>query len=397
MLDSLDLPLGRQTLFAPDNAAFGDNTEYVTKIVQDPDYRVHAVTLLANHLAGNILTLAVLREVTFVATLARESLTFDESDNDDSVLINTQASRVPAFEDLNIPPAVIIQGDILASNGVIHVTDEVLYPVWFFQSHFDSLVLEGNFEILLELIVATDLEDTVRNLQDSTLIAPNDEALDMFGRDFLRFLEDNPTITRQLILYHILPEVVNFEILLPGASENVVSLQGEEVTVFAVPTSATSTRLRFNGIRTQSTELVQQGFVYEIPGVLVPPSLIESIPGLSELLQLTTDTEGDAFFTLNSNDRTGGVMEGTAIPIGDRIGSVLEGTAIPASPPAASNNQVIPLPRESATDTLFAQLTDANGLILGQADMTPDLVEAITQQLVATNPSVVNIANAFGL
>lgn len=113
-LDALLAQPGAFTIFAPTDEAFAALPEgFLDGLKADPDAAMLVGGLLTYHAAAVALDSTQVASATSVSTVSGVPLTVS-TDADGNVLINDIAK--------------IIQPDLLASNGIIHVIDTVLIP-----------------------------------------------------------------------------------------------------------------------------------------------------------------------------------------------------------------------------------------------------------------------------
>jgi len=97
--------------------------------------------------------------------------------------------------------AEVTNPDIMASNGVIHVIDEVLLP----PDIVDIALNNSNFSILVEAVVKAELVDALRGEGPLTVFAPTNEAFeDLFTLLEVSGIDD---LTKEqlepVLLYHV--------------------------------------------------------------------------------------------------------------------------------------------------------------------------------------------------
>ena len=66
----------------------------------------------------------------------------------------------------------VVTADVMASNGVIHVLDEVILP----GDVVDVAIAAGNFKTLVKLLTDLGLVDALKGQIAQTIFAPSDEA-----------------------------------------------------------------------------------------------------------------------------------------------------------------------------------------------------------------------------
>jgi len=139
----------------------------------------------------DLLDLPILREVLLYHVVDQTLLSTDLSSkplttlNGQSVTVNTDNYdgyddgfdlRGISWIDQQHDRADIVIGNVQARNGVVHVIDRVLIPL------FDSIVQIAtsfdDYDILVELVVAADLVDTLTNDGPFTVFAPRNSAFE---------------------------------------------------------------------------------------------------------------------------------------------------------------------------------------------------------------------------
>jgi uncharacterized surface protein with fasciclin (FAS1) repeats len=173
-----------------------------------------------------------------------------------------------------------------ADFGELHVIDRVLIPEWYTINPVALLQkLNTTFSNLQMLLVASGKEGLLRDSQDVTLFLPDNTALSAELTEFL-MLPENFDLLQAVIDYHWVPEVVSHLSIIAATAENNApekELQTQEGSY--VKMSVCSGMLFINDMhRALSYSLTKRGILYRIPALLVPPSLLESIP--SHLLSL---------------------------------------------------------------------------------------------------------------
>merc|ERR1711997_507521 len=106
----------------------------------------------------------------------------------------------------------VVTADIMASNGVIHVIDNVILPAQVpavqpmvsktAQDIVDVAVNAGTFKTLVKLVSDLGLVDTLRNAEALTVFAPSDEAFAKLPPGTLESL--SPAAAKEIILRHVI-------------------------------------------------------------------------------------------------------------------------------------------------------------------------------------------------
>ena len=207
---------GPFTVFAPSNDAFAKlDPDVLNNIISTPSL---LTSLLQYHVAGAALTSDRLNG-TVQTLLSGQTL---EAVNAGGVTINGTSN--------------VTTSDVLASNGVIHVIDEVLIPEDFYAQTLAQIVAGSpDHTILLSALAKPELagllEAANNPTADLTVFAPTDAAftavLGVLGKESI---DDIPVaLLNEIVSYHILGSAVNADQLTNGDVETI--LVGESVTV----------------------------------------------------------------------------------------------------------------------------------------------------------------------
>jgi transforming growth factor-beta-induced protein len=232
---------GPFTVFAPTDAAFAAlpagtveallaDTEALTEILL---YHVVPGRILAGDLAdGQIVTTAGGRE--FRVTL-------------------TGGARV---NDVNI-----VQTDVMASNGVIHVIDGVLLPV----EDNVGMAVQAGFNTLVAAVEAAELVDVLRTGGPFTIFAPTDEAFGALPAGALESLLADPAALATVLTYHVVPGRLFAADLADGMQ--LTTVEGRALTV------SLGDGARVNGVGITAVDVfTANGVIHVIDGVLLPGS-----------------------------------------------------------------------------------------------------------------------------
>ena len=296
LVDDLD-GTGPFTVFAPTDAAFdaliasNDDIEELSDITQES-----LIAILQYHVAqGEVLSTDLMDGQTIPTLLSGESLTVGISGNT-----------------VTVGNGTVVQADILATNGVIHVVDEILVPEGFTIELVQPTIAEivsgdpDNFSILLaalqetpDLLTAAGAEDA-----DITVFAPTDAAFaDLLATlttatgDTYDELSDIPNFVLERVLnYHIVAGTKTSGEL--GSEEE--TLGGENITI------AANGEVTINGSATVATADVpaSNGVVHVIDAVLVPELILNS---LGTVLEPAVFDAEERFTTLVTAVETAGL------------------------------------------------------------------------------------------
>ena len=134
-----------------------------------------------------------------------------------------------------INEATVVAADIEASNGVIHVIDQVLLPPVDGPGDLvDVAVSAGEFPTLIAAVQAAGLVDTLKSEGPFTVFAPTEAAfaaaLEALGLTAAELLADVETLTA-VLTYHVVPGRVMAGDLVGAMAMPVATVNGAEILV----------------------------------------------------------------------------------------------------------------------------------------------------------------------
>jgi uncharacterized surface protein with fasciclin (FAS1) repeats len=252
---------GPFTVFAPTNAAFDLLPEGALDDLLLPENQDLLIDIVSFHAYDGELRAADVIALggTAATMLNDKDLRIDVIDG--SVILSFEGNR----------EALVIETDILATNGVIHVIDAVLDPDDATEDIVDTAVANGNFTTLVTAVTAADLVDTLKGDGPLTVFAPTDAAFDALPEGTLEaLLADIPTLTN-ILRYH----VYNGSVLAADA----IALDGMDVGMLngadmSVDVDVADVVLNLGGNRpatvTITNVLCSNGTIHVIDAVLDP-------------------------------------------------------------------------------------------------------------------------------
>lgn len=184
--------------------------------------------------------------------------------------------------------AVVTNADVDASNGVIHIIDEVLQPQAFREPNIvDRAENLGNFTTLVDALDQTGLKSTIQYLGPFTVFAPTDAAFNNLPSGLLSSLSDEELA--QILQYHVLSGTVLSGDL--GAEQAAPSLTGEDLFITA------NGGVNVNGDASVVTADVEatNGVIHAVDKVLLPDAFGTIVDAadkryfFSTLVQAVTD------------------------------------------------------------------------------------------------------------
>jgi uncharacterized surface protein with fasciclin (FAS1) repeats len=243
LVETLSGP-GPFTVFAPTDAAFESVPANVTMLLE-AQWIGHLRGILLYHVLGSKVLSTDLMDGMHATTLEGSGI----------------AVTLPPVQ---INGINVTAADLEASNGVVHVIDQVLIPPFMTTSIVDVAIASVDFSILVELVTLAGLVDTLSGPGPFTVFAPTNEAFSMVDEETLAFLKDpaNKASLVDILTYHVLPGIALSSGLTDGLM--VDTLQGTDVTIMLEPTMVNDATV------TAADILANNGVIHVINKVLIP-------------------------------------------------------------------------------------------------------------------------------
>ena len=204
LVEALSAP-GPLTVFAPTDEAFAEiPSETLNALLQDKEKLTSVLTY--HVVAGNLLGAQVVRKNSII-TLQGGAMSVDVSDG------------------IKVDDANIIETDIRASNGRIHVIDKVLMP----KNIVETAVGAGIFNTLVTAVQEAGLVDVLSGPGPFTVFAPTDSAFAKVPASVLNDLLADKEQLAQVLTYHVVPGKFMAEDVV--AMDKIKTVQGSEITV----------------------------------------------------------------------------------------------------------------------------------------------------------------------
>lgn len=250
---------GPFTLFAPTDAAFAALPAGTVEALLANPAELSKV-LLYHVVAGELPASSVIATDKAVTVQGR------------SIYFTVEAGPV-----VKVNQATVIETDIEAANGVIHVIDAVLLP----PGKIPQVLTErGDFTTLLTAVGAADLVDTLNSDGPFTLLAPTDAAFAAVPSEVLNALLADPAELAQVLLYHVISGEVPASTVVTLTKATTV--QGNSVTI-----SVEGGNVRINNALVTVTDIeAENGIIHVLDAVLLPPGRIPEV--LTELGNFNT-------------------------------------------------------------------------------------------------------------
>merc|ERR1712156_395374 len=170
-----------QTIFAPSDEAFAKLPEGTLESLTTEE----ALAIVLRHVVSGVTVPAADVTTGPVDTVGGETID----------LIKTDEGGVQVSYKSNI--INVVTADVMASNGVIHVLDEVILP----GDVVDVAIAAGNFQTLVKLLSDLGLVDALREATAQTIFAPSDEAFAKLPEGTLESLTADQALA--IVLRHV--------------------------------------------------------------------------------------------------------------------------------------------------------------------------------------------------
>ncbi|CAF0931377.1 unnamed protein product [Adineta steineri] len=249
------------TVFAPTDAAFTKLPPQVYNALFLPENRKKLIKILEYHIVvGNLTAEAIvaLNPPINIETLAGPDVAVTQNEGK-----------------LNVNNATVIAPDIFATNGIIHAIDTVLFPPQGLFDIVDSLINNGNFDILVEALQAATLDIILKSTGPYTLFAPTDTAFRKLPPKLLidLLLPENIQNLTLVLKYHAL--VGNL------TAAAIIALNPPvDIITFAILTvkiTQDGRKLKVNNATViVSDVLAANGVIHVIDTVLLPPQFYQN-------------------------------------------------------------------------------------------------------------------------
>jgi uncharacterized surface protein with fasciclin (FAS1) repeats len=220
LVEALQTP-GPFTVFAPSDKAFSALPEGTVESLLKPENKAKLQNILKYHVvAGKVMSADLVKYVN-AKTLQGDNVTLT----------------------LRVNNAKVVKADIKATNGVIHVIDQVILPggskpitghantvpAYASDSIVQTAVNAGQFKTLVAAIQAAGLEDALSGDGPFTVFAPTDAAFAKLPEGTVESLikPENRAKLQGILKYHVIPGKIGSKDIL--AAHTVKTLSGQAI------------------------------------------------------------------------------------------------------------------------------------------------------------------------
>lgn len=246
LIETLQGP-GPFTVFAPTNAAFAKLPAGTVDALLLPQNRDQLIAILTYHVVSGSVPASTVVGLTGAETVNGQRV--DIMVHDGSVMVDG---------------ATVTATDIMASNGIIHVIDEVIIPA-------DLNIVEtaqsaGTFQTLLAAATAAGFAGPLTGAGPLTVFAPTDAAFAELPEGTIDQLlaEEGMTTLKQILSYHVVEGRVYSDAA--AAAGSAATLAGQNLTF-----SESMGSLKVNGVDIIAANLdASNGVIHVVNKVLMP-------------------------------------------------------------------------------------------------------------------------------
>merc|ERR1719491_1059003 len=271
-----------QTIFAPSDEAFAKLPEGTLGSLTPEQ----ALAMVSRHVVANATVLAADVTTGPVKTLGGESID----------LIKTDSGGVQISYMGNV--VNVVTADVKASNGVIHVIDEVILPKEppalvearkIEGDVVDVAIAAGNFKTLVQLLIDLELVDALREARAQTIFAPSDEAFAKLPEGTLESLTTEQALA--IVLRHVVGGAT-----VPAADVStgpVETLGGEVIDLIKTDAGGVQISYMSKVVNVVTADVMaSNGVIHVIDEVILPGDVVDvaiAAGNFKTLVQLLTE------------------------------------------------------------------------------------------------------------
>jgi uncharacterized surface protein with fasciclin (FAS1) repeats len=164
--------------------------------------------------------------------------------------------------------ANVVATDIEASNGVIHVIDQVILPPSMSEAAMGDIVetaqAAGEFPTLLAAVEAAGLVETLKGEGPFTVFAPTEEAFASLPEGALEGLLGDQEALTQVLLYHVVPGQVTASQVVD--LESATTVEGSDIAI-----RVEGDKVFINDAEVVTTDIItSNGVIHVIDKVILP-------------------------------------------------------------------------------------------------------------------------------
>jgi uncharacterized surface protein with fasciclin (FAS1) repeats len=271
---------GPYTLFVPQDEGFGGlkQMNYLARLML-PAYRMHLYSLVHYQISDQNLQEYVNESTEkYIQSMTTTSVPMEMLTSEMVKVSSSDGTTIFLDSPFSATPAQILSAEPIPTtdNALVYATDNILLPEWMqwnlmsametFDWRRSASSSETMYTTFCHLLVAGNMDQTVRDAEMMTLLAPTNTGFQEGVVDFL--LESgHETALQKFLLYHMVPQILNLR-QLTEEREAFMTKQGEWLEVIVTERSG----IKFNQAPLKGFHLAQHGVVYRLGEALIPPS-----------------------------------------------------------------------------------------------------------------------------
>lgn len=239
------------------------DAKYLAKLMI-PSYRMHLYSLMSFQITDQQVKEVLEQPQDQSNTYSFENL------YGESISIYTGADNTVYLDSANNDIRVKVESLIPSSdNALIAPTDTIMLPDWItmdifgFMEGYDAYSSISTYTTFSSLLIAGNMDDTVRESEDLTLFAPVNQGI---SDDLVEDLLESPDSLTSFLKHHMLSMVFNVREL--TEVQLLHTNLGE--CVLATPTEQRGVLIGDSQLK--GYQLVRYGVLYKISDALIPPS-----------------------------------------------------------------------------------------------------------------------------
>lgn len=234
---------GPFTVFAPTDAAFAKFDQGRLSDLLLPENKERLTNLLTFHVAAGSLDANQVLSSSFISTVSGQRATIDPLN-------------------IEIEGARFLATDIVCSNGIIHVIDEVILPE--LRTVTGYVATDRNFSTLFTALQVAGLNDDLRTPGPFTVFAPTNAAFDALPAGLLDSLIADPAALGNILLYHVTPGRLYAENVLAASSFTMLNNSTTTIGLSGGNAFINTSQITVTDVQ------VANGVIHVIDAVLVP-------------------------------------------------------------------------------------------------------------------------------
>jgi len=251
---------GPFTVFAPTNKAFSAIPTAELTYLLAPEQKGKLTKLLEYHVASGSLESSDLKNGEQIKTLEGDNVTISIT-----VVKHNTSNATTNTTVVKVGDATVEKANVKASNGVVHVIDEVLVPSGFSKLLKNIPEVATAAKLFMSLMKLANLSSTLSGAGPFTVFAPTDHAFAALPNGTLDKLVKDPKELAKVLEYHVVEGEFTSKDLKDGPIKTV---EGQSVTIKISGSDVSVNKANV----TKADVFAVNGVIHVIDAVLTPPN-----------------------------------------------------------------------------------------------------------------------------